>query len=457
MKQRVLIVDDSETYREILASFLKNHFQVETASNSQEAEEIIRRVSVDLVLIDQRLREEKGTEVAKKLKAISPRTLFILMSIHAETFKGHVPSLFADCVMKGMTPEHWSATVEHVLLFSKIREQISSIEELARLSEEIEKIRRSFSGEWQEDDTEKIVGRWRRGGLPAAFNMYSLLLQGDGICNIAGATWAGTCGLGCRFCLHRHRSRGRKKLPRVKLDWRQIASQAAVGLQSVHAHGVWTGEITPVFNLTGLGETFLNWGNSLRAFEEIMKWGLDFRFIATTIGINKLLRIYRDRCRDFPNVRIYLSVNSFVKETRDWLMPATRGQNLRETLCLLNDIGRLTGNQQTASKILLPSINDTAEDRKRGAEMLADLEWVGLKVQPYVSPEKLFPTASLEEVIAHCQSWEEDGIKDARPRTIVGDPENFTGCGSTLEKCRKYYSEEQPEPNGLLPKRKEDK
>ena len=65
----VLVVDDTETNREILAATLDKDYKVRVAADGKSALKIIEEKTPDLVLLDIRMPEMDGYEVCKRLKA----------------------------------------------------------------------------------------------------------------------------------------------------------------------------------------------------------------------------------------------------------------------------------------------------------------------------------------------------------------------------------------------------
>ncbi|MEA1927237.1 MAG: sigma-54 dependent transcriptional regulator [Candidatus Auribacterota bacterium] len=83
MKNTILIVDDEKNLREGLAEALQSpSWKILLAENGFQAEEIIRREAVDLVLSDLKMPTMTGLELLKKVQAFSPTTIFIIMTAY---------------------------------------------------------------------------------------------------------------------------------------------------------------------------------------------------------------------------------------------------------------------------------------------------------------------------------------------------------------------------------------
>lgn len=81
----ILIVDDEPDLLEILRFSLEGEgFETVTASNVEDAVEILRRRSVDLILTDVRMPEGDGLQVLQKAKEMRPSAAVILMTGFAD-------------------------------------------------------------------------------------------------------------------------------------------------------------------------------------------------------------------------------------------------------------------------------------------------------------------------------------------------------------------------------------
>jgi two-component system response regulator PilR (NtrC family) len=84
--KRILIVDDEQSMRELLAILLKKEgFEVVTAGSRAEAAAALARGTVDMVLTDVRLPDGDGIEVLRHVKAAAPETGVIVMTAYGTT------------------------------------------------------------------------------------------------------------------------------------------------------------------------------------------------------------------------------------------------------------------------------------------------------------------------------------------------------------------------------------
>jgi len=84
-KLKVLVADDHEGFRRILASFLGSQQGVEIvgeAANGVEAVEQAQRLQPDLVLMDLDVTEGGGYEATKEIKLLVPHAKVVVLSMH---------------------------------------------------------------------------------------------------------------------------------------------------------------------------------------------------------------------------------------------------------------------------------------------------------------------------------------------------------------------------------------
>ncbi|SPF38549.1 Type 4 fimbriae expression regulatory protein PilR [Syntrophobacter sp. SbD1] len=83
---KILVVDDERSMRELLEILLLKHgYDVQCAESGSEALNKIQAESFDLVITDIRMQPVNGLEVLKQCKAISPRTIVMMISAYAST------------------------------------------------------------------------------------------------------------------------------------------------------------------------------------------------------------------------------------------------------------------------------------------------------------------------------------------------------------------------------------
>jgi two-component system response regulator PilR (NtrC family) len=83
---RILVVDDELSMREMLAIMLtKEHYEVVAADSRAEAAAALARSPVDMVITDVKLPDGDGIEILRHVKAASPETVVIVMTAFGTT------------------------------------------------------------------------------------------------------------------------------------------------------------------------------------------------------------------------------------------------------------------------------------------------------------------------------------------------------------------------------------
>ena len=86
-KKTILIVDDHPLVREGLRSILKpaaGYEVVGQAANAREAISMVKSHGPDLVLLDLSLPDKSGLELSSEIRAISPSTRIMIVSMHSK-------------------------------------------------------------------------------------------------------------------------------------------------------------------------------------------------------------------------------------------------------------------------------------------------------------------------------------------------------------------------------------
>ena len=83
-KDKLLVADDEQSMREFLDIMLKKEgYKVSLASNGEEVLKLAERDIFDLILMDIRMPKLDGIAVLKKIKALSPETIVIMITAYA--------------------------------------------------------------------------------------------------------------------------------------------------------------------------------------------------------------------------------------------------------------------------------------------------------------------------------------------------------------------------------------
>ena len=91
-KPVLMIIDDEPALRRSLARGLRRDYEVHAASGADEAEQILDRVKVDVVLCDLVLRQEDGLEVLERLAKKDPEVLRHALIMSGEPSTGRLVS-----------------------------------------------------------------------------------------------------------------------------------------------------------------------------------------------------------------------------------------------------------------------------------------------------------------------------------------------------------------------------
>jgi len=84
IKDRILVADDEQSMREFLDIMLeKEGYKVSLAANGEEVVKLIDNDLFDLVLLDIRMPKLDGISALKKIKAIAPETVVIMITAYA--------------------------------------------------------------------------------------------------------------------------------------------------------------------------------------------------------------------------------------------------------------------------------------------------------------------------------------------------------------------------------------
>jgi diguanylate cyclase (GGDEF)-like protein len=152
----VLIVDDEPYILPILVGLISHDFEVLTASSADEAQQVLERRSIDIILSDQRMPKRTGIQLLEWVREHSPETVRILMTGFAELEdavdainKGHV----YHYLMKPCRTEEFLQVLRNAaekLRLERDRERL--VTELRRLNLELEDRVRERTRELEESN-----------------------------------------------------------------------------------------------------------------------------------------------------------------------------------------------------------------------------------------------------------------------------------------------------------------
>ncbi|WP_009961252.1 response regulator transcription factor [Verrucomicrobium spinosum] len=119
-KSRILVVDDHPAFRYGLMELISNMSSAEVCGEADDAFSALaafRSLKPDLVLLDISLPGRDGIELTKMMKAESPRTPILIVSMHNEAFYGLRALRAGACgyLRKDDSLAHLEDAIEHAL------------------------------------------------------------------------------------------------------------------------------------------------------------------------------------------------------------------------------------------------------------------------------------------------------------------------------------------------------
>ncbi len=138
-KGYILVIDDEDTIRSMLASYLENFgYQVNMARDGNEAKALIDQNIYDIALLDICLPDYNGIDLLKELKEIHPTLEVVVCTGHSEDydFFGAVKAGATDWITKPCNLQELHAKIE------RIRREQGQIRELSKKNHELERVKK---------------------------------------------------------------------------------------------------------------------------------------------------------------------------------------------------------------------------------------------------------------------------------------------------------------------------
>jgi len=121
MGRRVLIVEDEERIRDVLARALtRKGFTVSLAANGSEGLRLAQECSPEVILSDVLMPVLSGPEMIQRLRATGISVPAVLMSGHTGSFAGMVDSMLAEGVVQGFLEKPFNHLNEVVDLLNRV-------------------------------------------------------------------------------------------------------------------------------------------------------------------------------------------------------------------------------------------------------------------------------------------------------------------------------------------------
>jgi len=119
----VLVVDDDPSIRQMLVDFLGDYdFQVSAAASGAEMAQALTRSAVDLLVLDVRLPDEDGIQIARRLREQSDLAIIVITGRHDEADRVMALELGADDYLtKPFSPRELLARIRALLRRTKMR------------------------------------------------------------------------------------------------------------------------------------------------------------------------------------------------------------------------------------------------------------------------------------------------------------------------------------------------
>jgi DNA-binding NtrC family response regulator len=136
MRGNILVVDDEENQREMIAGFLrKRGHAVTTASSGERAVEIFRQQTYEVVVTDYRMKGTDGVGVLRAVKEVNPTVGVILISAYGtvETAVEAMKEGAEDFLVKPIDLEQLEALLQRALLHQAVVRENRQLKE--RLAE----------------------------------------------------------------------------------------------------------------------------------------------------------------------------------------------------------------------------------------------------------------------------------------------------------------------------------
>ncbi len=210
----------------------------------------------------------------------------------------------------------------------------------------------------KEDGSIKFL--WR---LEDGHTIESVFIPEKGHNTLCISTQVG-CAVGCKFCFTTKDGLIRN-LTTAEIVDQYIQSQRFVGLEPEK-------RISNIVYM-GMGEPLANYENvkkSVQIFTDEKMAGLSNRKITISSSgiIHQILKMYQDK--DFPQVRLAVSLNAADQKTREEIMPISETNTLEKLMETLNKLPVKTGYRIMLEYVLIKNVNDSPKDAHKLAKLI---------------------------------------------------------------------------------------
>ncbi|NIP83615.1 MAG: response regulator, partial [Gemmatimonadetes bacterium] len=136
--RRILWVDDEVELLEPHLLFLRQRdYEVDTATNGDDALELVRREPYDLVLLDEQMPGRRGLEVLSALRREEPhvKVVMVTKSEEDQTMQEAIGRRVDDYLVKPASPRQVLSVVTRLLEGSQLRQQLAAQDFAGRFAE----------------------------------------------------------------------------------------------------------------------------------------------------------------------------------------------------------------------------------------------------------------------------------------------------------------------------------
>ncbi len=151
ISRKILWVDDEiELLKSQIIFLQQKGYRVETATNGEDAVEMIRAVAVDLVLLDEQMPGKRGIETVEDIRKIYPHLPIVMVtkSEEEDLMDQAIGRRVDDYIVKPVNPNQVLMVCKRLLEGSRIRHQRTAQDFVSRFRELEEKRSELFT--WQE-------------------------------------------------------------------------------------------------------------------------------------------------------------------------------------------------------------------------------------------------------------------------------------------------------------------
>ena len=128
MERKILIVDDEEDIRSIFEkAFSRKGYVVRSSTNAEEALEILKQDTINVMFLDLMLPEMNGVELCKEIRKTNPMAVIYAVTGYASLFE------VVDCRDAGFD-DYFSKPIDLEMLFKAAQD---AFEKLDRWKKEI--------------------------------------------------------------------------------------------------------------------------------------------------------------------------------------------------------------------------------------------------------------------------------------------------------------------------------